>query len=113
MKLQKIVNLTPHAINIRTDREIEIPPSGIIARCEEKTEAVDNIEYQNSVIPVIQKRLGCVTNLPPPEEGTVYIVSMAVAQACPERKDVLTIGEPIRDEKGRIIGASSLATFSA
>lgn len=36
---EKIVNLTPHAINLCVgSKSMEIPPSGIIARCEESIE---------------------------------------------------------------------------
>ena len=108
----KVVNLTPHTINLQTDegQVVEIPPSGIVARVEEKTETIGKIQVGDGNIPVIRKTLGRVENLPEPREDTIYIVSLIVAQALAgTRSDVYVIGESIRDKEGRVIGARSLA----
>jgi len=108
----KIVNLTPHPINLslQNNKRAEIPPSGIVARVEEKTETIGKIQVGDGNIPVIRKTLGRVENLPEPREDTIYIVSLIVAQALSgSRSDVYIIGESIRDEQGRVIGAKSLA----
>ena len=108
----KIINLTPHPVNLQTETGVvEIPPSGIVARVEEKTEEVGKVKVGNSGhVPVIRKTLGQVENLPEPREGTIYIVSLIVAQALEgTRSDVYVIGESIRDKEGRVIGARSLA----
>ena len=107
----KIVNLTPHAINFQTDEgQVEIPPSGIVARVEEKTEVVGKVKIGDGHVPVIRKSFGQVQNLPEPREGTIYIVSLIVAQALAgTRSDIYVIGESIRDKEGRVIGARSLA----
>ena len=49
------------------------------------------------------------SNLPDYEEGVYYIVSALVANAYPERKDLLMVNETIRDDDGRIIGCKSFA----
>jgi len=112
-KKMKIVNLTPHSIILYTDegKKIEIPPSGTIARVHESTEIIGKIQVEtDGNIPVIRKTLGQVENLPEPREGTIYIVSLIVAQALAgTRSDVYVIGESIRDKEGRVIGARSLA----
>jgi len=121
----KIVNLTPHPVVIYMWNEqtgylepFEFPPSGIVARCEEKVLKKCYTLYNVTIsgIPELhafdweEKTIGNVVNLPPPKPNTIYIVSMAVAQAVgKEREDVFCIGETVRDEKGRIIGAKSLA----
>jgi len=107
----KIVNLTPHPINLLLNsEEVKIPPSGIVARVEEKTETIGKIQVGDGNIPVIRKTLGRVENLPEPRADTIYIVSLIVAQALAgTRSDVFIIGESIRDEQGRVIGAKSLA----
>jgi len=40
--------------------------------------------------------------------NTYYIVSLPVAQAA-RRSDILAVGETVRDDKGQVIGAKSLA----
>jgi len=106
--MTKIINLTPHPINLVGLGEIK--PSGKPVRLEEKTEIFGSITVDAVVIPLIQKKLGRIIDLPEPQDGTVFVVSLPVAQAA-HRSDVLAIGESIRDEKGNIIGAKSLAVM--
>lgn len=115
--MTKIVNLTPHPINIVGLGEIK--PSGKPARLEETTEIIGSLTVQVAenpntktavVIPLIQKKMGRITSLPDPHDDTVFVVSLPVAQAA-QRQDVFAIGESIRDEKGNIVGAKSLAVF--
>lgn len=113
--MTKIVNLTPHPIHIVGLGEIK--PDGKPARLEERTELVGSItvhatENPNAktavIVPLIQKKMGRIIDLPEPQDETLFVVSLPVAQAA-HRSDVLAIGESIRDEKGNIIGAKSLA----
>lgn len=99
----KIINLTPHPINLIGIGEI---PSSGIARLEEKVEVVGDIDG----IPIIKKQLGKIIGLPEPQPDTIFVVSLPVAQAA-KRADVLAIGESVRDVKGNVVGAKSLATF--
>jgi hypothetical protein len=100
----KIINLTPHAINLPG---ITVPPSGQLARCQETVKTVDQIEVEGAVVPVVEKTFGDVTGLPEPVWGTIYIVSALVAQAV-RRSDVFCPGDPVRDTEGKIIGCKSL-----
>lgn len=102
--MTKLVNLTPHEINIVGEQSMTIPPSGQVARVAETTEIVSSVDG----IPIIHKTFGKVEGLPEPQPDTIYIVSLLVAQAV-EREDVLTIGETVRNDKGQVIGAKSLA----
>ena len=104
----KLINLTPHPINLVGVGEIK--PSGVIARLEETTQKMGGVYVENVYIPLIKKKLGRIINLPTPEKYTIYVVSLPVAQAA-HRPDVFAIGESIRDEKGNVVGAKSLATF--
>ena len=45
-----------------------------------------------------------IVNLPEPKPDTYYIVSKMLAQACPERKDLIFPGTVVRDADGHIIG---------
>lgn len=96
-----IINLTPHAINL-PDRTL--PPTGTVARCIEVTVPAGNIDG----IEIIRRKYGEVTDLPDAQYETVYIVSALVRMARPDRHDLLSPGDTIRDADGKIIGAKNL-----
>ena len=104
-KMKKIINLTPHTINVvLEDRTIEIPSSGV-ARCSQTTVPVGEING----IPLTATTFGEVIDLPEPTEDTLFIVSRLIMSACPERNDLLCPNELVRDEEGKIIGCKSFA----
>lgn len=45
-----------------------------------------------------------VVNLPDQKPGTYYIVSKMLAQACPERKDLIFPGTLVRDADDHVVG---------
>lgn len=45
-----------------------------------------------------------VVNLPEPKPGTYYIVPKMLAQACPERKDLIFPGTVVRNGSGDVVG---------
>ncbi|MEM5866924.1 MAG: hypothetical protein QXG39_03280 [Candidatus Aenigmatarchaeota archaeon] len=100
----EIVNLTPHEIRIQTKsgEEIVIPPSGTVLRTQVQHELIGEIEG----IPVYKIKYGKVENLPERKEGTIYLVSMPVKDAVPDREDICmpdtSPPNVIRDEKGNI-----------
>lgn len=107
----RLINLTPHKINILTEgSEITIPPSGQVARCTEIRRPLTPINCMGLDIPCIEMVYGNPTNLPEPQEGTIYITSTLVAQAAC-RDDVLSPGYAIRDDDGNIIGCEGLQNF--
>lgn len=97
----KIVNLTPHTININ---DLVIPSSGI-ARAKQESKQVGEIGR----IPVYNTVYGEVENLPEPQDGVIYVVSALTAQAVPDREDVYITFGAVRDADGRIIGCTGLA----
>ena len=118
-----IQNLTPHAVRIfAADGKTElltVPPSGAVARVavtRQETGVVpiemdaDRLMARDPLagIPVFVGTYGQVTGLPEPVNGTVYIVSAMVRQAVPRRRDVLSPGELIRDDKGQPVGCRGL-----
>lgn len=104
----RLINLTPHAVNLIASEAITLPPSGVVARCAVERTQVGTIEVDGIEIPVNKTSFGEVTGLPKPVEGIIYIVSALVAQAA-KRDDVLMVDDTVRDEQGRIIGARALA----
>lgn len=107
VSITKFVNLTPHAINF-VDGDgtvIKTVPSAGLARVVATREKVAIIDG----IAVNKTSFGEITGLSEAEDGTIYIVSSLVAQACPERQDVFVVDDTVRDENGRIIGARAIA----
>ena len=106
MKMLK--NLTPHEIKIITEEgTVVAKPSGVVARCEEHEELIGDL----GGAPLTRIVLGDVVDLPPEEEGVILIVSHIVLQACPERKDLVKPGKPVRNVAGDIIGCRSLCVL--
>ncbi|MGC8979409.1 hypothetical protein [Caldisericum sp.] len=101
----KVVNLTPHAVKI--EGYGEIPASGQVARVAEVVVSEKLVEG----LKILEKRFGQVLNLPEPQPGVFYFVSLAVAQIA-HRPDVVSGADYVRDEKGNIVGVKSLQYFS-
>lgn len=106
----KLINLTPHEINIikfnSTEclKTISTNVQGIIARCKVETKLIDDINY----IPIYETKLSEVENLPEQKNDVMYIVSRAVANKS-DRDDLLIPNQVVRDHKGKILGCRSLA----
>jgi hypothetical protein len=87
--MNKLVNLTPHAIVIRVgETDLTLPPSGQVARVAVRQVADGSLLTEAGEIPLYRSEYGAVENLPAPEAGVVYVVSGLVAGRCVERSDV-------------------------
>jgi hypothetical protein len=106
----KIVNLTPHTVTCggpgRWDMTTDIEPSGQVARMRMTTHKVGTING----IPLVTSKAGTVVDLPPPEDGTYYLVSTLVrlAPVNARRLDLVSPTELVRDDKGQITGCRAL-----
>lgn len=103
----KFANLTPHDVNLVLPDEtiFTIPASGVVARvgCHlEQIWVLGNIPIVKTVFDTV------VTDLPEPQVGVIYLTSTLVAQAVPDRADVLVPADLRRDAEGRIIGCGAL-----
>ena len=103
----EIINLTPHDVNLigKDDKEIATFPSRGVVRCSTNRRMVGMLNG----ISINKTLFGEVTGLPDEKEGTYYIVSALVANACPNRHDLLLTDDAVRDDQGRIIGCKALA----
>ena len=110
MKNMKIINCTPHDVNIITESgNITFPRSGIIPRLTEQQVKINSVNSNGIEIDIMQKSFSEVEGLPEPKENTIYIVSALVAGAVKNRDDLVVPNDTVRDEAGRIIGCKSLA----
>jgi len=119
----KIVNLTPHQINIYVaglggnELLLEVESTGV-ARCKVERKQTGSITVANGQetmdcnglegIVLYNTQFGEVTGLPESQKNTIYVVSMLVAQAA-KRSDVYSPGELLRDASGKPIGCLGLS----
>jgi len=116
------INLTPHEIVLEGKAfgaRWVFPPSDMVARCETVRKVVDEFEleypgdYEGVTewceVPIHSVGFGVVSGLPDPTPGVMYLVSSIVAQAVPNRRDVLVPDDTIRDEGGRVVGCRAFA----
>jgi len=106
-KKVKIVNLTPHPLDILCgdNKKFRIKPGGKPARVDVHMERVGEIEPAGGdvSIPVFESIVGEIVDLPEPKKGILYIVSTMVATFA-KRKDVMSPGSLERDATGHVIG---------
>lgn len=100
----KIVNRTGHNVVIIDDggdlKDVHYPAGDPIR--------IDTVIDFDDGEPIVDVRYG-TANLPPEEDGTVYIVSLAVALSEIEREDLVVPYEQVRDNDGNVIGCRRLA----
>jgi hypothetical protein len=106
----RIVNLTPHPVNIRVgDAEVELPAADVPARLSGRVEAGGSVRFDDLDIPVLVHRYTDVEGLPTEEEGVLHIVSQLVLDFVSWRRDLVTPAELVRDERGNVVGCRALA----
>lgn len=103
------VSLLPHDITIvlASGEQMTIEPSGLVARCSQRDEFVQELDG----VHVTRQVMGDVTGLPPRQEGVWLIVSRLVASASPDRDDLLIPGPLVRDERGVVKGCRGLSVL--
>lgn len=116
--MTELINLTPHDI-VLVDEEGHplgtIPPSGKVARCNTSSEVFTTFAHDGIPIHVRRRTFTGHSNFltkSPPKSGTYYIVSRILAEALPERRDLLIPDGVKRDDDGNIIGCTGFATLT-
>jgi len=108
-----VVNLTPHVVRLigEDGTVVELPPAGLPARLVLQPDQPDGaVRIGPLVVPL--KRTAAtpqVTDLPDHRPGVLLVVSRAVAEAFPERDDLVYPYDTVRDDQGVIVGCRSLA----
>lgn len=95
--MKSIINLTPHAVTIggRT-----IQPSGTVARVSQKNSPAGDFDG----VPLVVGNYGDTVGLPESQDGVFYIVSALLRVANPNRKDLGSPADLVRNAEGQIVG---------
>lgn len=108
----RVRNLTPHDVNLLPDGEkcFATFTSEGNARASQQAEHAGELDG----VEVVSMKFGETVDLPDPEEGTFLIVSVITLDAARAQGrdigDLLMTADPVRNDKGQIIGCRRLAT---
>lgn len=107
--MQKVVNMTPHNVNILDDRGevIRVYKAGQ-SQIRLSSSLVKDIPLEDGT-PTVKTIFGDPEGLPEFREDTFFIVSQMIKNALPNRSDLLVPSEVVRDSTGTIIGCKSLS----
>lgn len=101
-----LVNLTPHTINVVTSEDtFSFPPSGTVARVSSNQQFIG---LWGNDIPLYRSTFGDVIDLPDPQDNTIFVVSALVRSAAPDRFDLASPGDLVRDDAGNVVGCKGL-----
>lgn len=108
-KTLEVINLTPHPVSVRKidGSFLNLPKCNNPARCVAVFQDVATADG----IAVKRQMFGAVQNLPDPQDGTLFLVSLVVAQASKHRSDLVSPGAAIRDANGVQIGCDGLSVL--
>lgn len=105
----ELVNLTPHSVTIvGASGSITLPPAREAPRCEMVRTEVGSLSVDGVVVPVLTSAVAAPPELPPPVPGRILIVSRLVADALPDRPDLLFPDMIIRGADGGVVGCRAL-----
>ena len=108
----RLINLTPHELTLVGEKEEivgRIAPTGQVARVKTLVTEMGQVVVDGHTVPIVATIYGEVENLPDPQDGTMYIVSILVIQALGgQRSDVVAPDtgpqSVVRDAQGQIKG---------
>lgn len=107
--MDEIINLTPHAVTVmKNDGSVAFTlpaaePSKV-ARVGVTRKTLADVQG----VVVTAATLGEIENLPDEQPGVFYVVSALLASAAPQRTDLLTPGELVRNSEGHPVGCRGL-----
>src|SRR5690606_40778208 len=111
-----IVNLTPHPIHLYAPDTPDvvgpehkplytIPPCGAYARITTTRTPSGTITVGGWLeVPLVETTYGKIVDLPDPEPGVLYLVSLACATNA-GRDDLIVVDRLVRNSEGTVVGA--------
>ena len=110
-----IVNKTPHPITLVLEDGAKITLEPVLPTPRVSSSSVKTASYTitdgegtEHVITREAPTFGEIVDLPEPEEGVIYVVSMLVAARAKGRTDLVSPGRQLRNEAGQVIGCAGL-----
>lgn len=104
-----IRNLTPHPVHVVIpERQVELAPDGPPARLRQQAIAAGSVDVDGAAVELFDIGADGVEDLPAPRLGVWLFVPRVVAEACPERRDLVFPYREVRDDAGRVIGCAAL-----
>ncbi|MET7426943.1 hypothetical protein [Dactylosporangium sp. NPDC005555] len=108
----EVVNLTPHVVRLVGETVVvELPPVGPSARLVLQPDRDDGVLCIGDLVVPLKRTAASsqVVGLPPRRAGVWLVVARAVAEALPDRDDLLYPHDTVRDAAGVVVGCRSLA----
>lgn len=108
----EVVNLTPHVVRLMGDGvTVELPPAGPPARLVLRPDREDgSVRVGPLVVPLKRTAAsGVVIGVPDRRPAVLLIVARPVAEALPDRDDLVYPHDTVRDAAGVVVGCRSLA----
>ncbi|HEU0089324.1 MAG TPA: hypothetical protein VFQ77_17045 [Pseudonocardiaceae bacterium] len=111
----RLRNLTPHPVTITTGSgSVYLAPEpDTRPQVDEVVEMREPVLVEGLSVPIVQVAVGVLVGLPEPAPDTLLMVSRVVAEARPERTDLLVPYDLVRDEAGRVVACRCLARISS
>lgn len=111
----KLVNKTPHPVTLVLEDGARISLEPVLPTPRVSSSSVKTASYTitdgegtEHVITREAPTFGEIVDLPEPEEGVIYVVSMLVAARAANRIDLVSPGRQIRNDAGQVIGCAGL-----
>lgn len=117
-----VINLTSHEVVIYSSMDCVLRDGKLFLREEEEEAGLQPlraypagevparvvVDYENDGVAdgicIFRLEVKDILGLPEPKKDTWYIVSKIVAQACPERSDLLIPDGMVRGKSGAVVG---------
>ena len=109
--MPELHNHTPHPVVLLLEgREpVELPARTPTPHCPVTRTTDGTLDTTHGPVPLTRTTLADhVVDLPPLTPGVLFIVARTVAEACPDRSDLLFPDDLVRDEHGRVVGCRAL-----
>ena len=107
-----VVNLTPHVVRLVGDEiTVELAPAGPPARVVLQPDQADGVVRVGPLAVPLKRTAASrvVTGVPERRPGMLLIVARPVAEALPERDDLVYPHDTVRNAEGMVVGCRSLA----
>ena len=111
----ELINKTPHPVTLVLEDGAKITLAPVLPTPRVSSSSIVTATYTITDSDGVEHTIvreapvfGEVVDLPEPQEGVLYIVSMLVAARANGRTDLVSPGRQIRNDAGQVIGCAGL-----